>query len=87
MKELKIEEMASLRGGLLGLNSSNIFANLAGNAASAFATNLVTNSNNAIGASAAPSTSTVTQTPTASAGTITLTQTAGSSVPTTTITL
>jgi hypothetical protein len=71
MKELNIEEMASLRGG--STNFANIPAILAGNTATAFATSVQTNSNNAIGA-LNTATHTFTQTATATAGTLTFTQ-------------
>jgi hypothetical protein len=77
MKELNIEEMASLRGG--STNFANIPAILAGNTATAFATSLQTNSNNAIGnaigaLNTAAQPPTFTQTATATAGTLTSTQ-------------
>ena len=80
MKELNIEEMASLRGGVLGLNFGNIPAIVAGNTATAATTNLQINANNTTGAFNASAQRNITQTATATAGTITLTQTAGMSL-------
>jgi hypothetical protein len=73
MKELNIEEMASLRGG--STNFANIPAFFAGNTATAFATSVQNFANNAIGNTIGTlNTPTFTQTATATAGTLTSTQ-------------
>jgi len=73
MKELNIEEMTSLRGGVLdftnSLNDSNLSVILSlGNTATAASTNAETNSNNAVGSRSVAGQGSIMQLASASAG-------------------